>query len=149
MTVAIRPANMDDVEQLSVLMDQYRVYYGTSSDVDQAKAFISERITDKESVIFVAELDGILVGFTQLYPLFSTVQLKRLWLLNDLFVHKDARRRHIGQSLIERAKELCADTSNCGGLLLETEKTNVAGNQLYPKTGFVLNEVTNFYSWSM
>ena len=146
---SIRAASLEDVELLSALMDEYRVFYGTSSDVDQAKHFLTERISNNESVIFVAELDGEMVGFTQLYPLFSSVQLKRMWLLNDLFVRSSARRKRVGYDLIERAKVLCADTNNCGGLMLETQKTNVAGNSLYPQTGFVLDDENNYYCWSM
>lgn len=148
MTTNIRAANLEDVEQLSELMDLYRIFYRQSSDVEQAKAFLTERITLSESVIFVAEQDGIMVGFTQLYPLFSSVQLKKMWLLNDLFVHSDARKQKIGIALIDRAKMLCIDSVNCGGLLLETEKTNAVGNSLYPKTGFVLDEENNYYCWS-
>ena len=37
--------------------------------------------------------------------------------------------------LIESAKELCIETKACG-ILLETDKTNEIGNQLYPSCGF-------------
>jgi len=72
--------------------------------------------------------------------------MKRLWLLNDLFVHQDARGHGISKLLIERAKQLAKDT-NAAGLMLETEVSNHIGNQLYPATGFKLNEASNFYDW--
>lgn len=145
---SIRTATIEDVDQLSHLMDLYRIFYRQPSDIEQAKIFLSERITLSESVIFVAEREGIMVGFTQLYPLFSSVQMKKMWLLNDLFVHSDARKQKVGIDLIERAKLLCVESKNCGGLLLETEKTNAVGNNLYPKTGFILDEENNYYCWS-
>ncbi len=72
--------------------------------------------------------------------------MKRLWLLNDLFVAKEFRGQGISKLLIERAKQL-AEQTHAAGLLLETEKTNEIGNQLYPSAGFNL-EANNFYFWS-
>ena len=48
--------------------------------------------------------------------------------------------------LIEQAKELVRE-SQAAGLMLETDKSNQVGNQLYPRTGFVLNSGSNFYVW--
>jgi GNAT superfamily N-acetyltransferase len=114
-----------------------------------ARAFISERIKNKDAEIFAAESDdGILTGFVQLYPIFSSTNMKRLWLLNDLFVNPNYRGQHIGVLLIERAKKLAKETSSAG-LMLETSKTNLIGNKLYPKTDFVLDEDHNYYNWSV
>ena len=87
-----------------------------------------------------------LVGFTQLYPIFSSTRMQRMWLLNDLFVHADHRGKGISKALIEKAKEL-ARSNNAAGILLETEKNNDIGNQLYPSVGFEL-EGNNFYFWT-
>ena len=79
-----RTANINDLEQVSILFDDYRVFYEKPTDVEASKHFISERIKNHESIIIVAEAEnGNLVGFTQLYPIFSSTRLKRLWLLND------------------------------------------------------------------
>ena len=74
--------------------------------------------------------------------------MKRLWLLNDLFVDPDSRGKGVSIRLIERAKELAKDTDACG-LILETGKNNKVGNKLYPKMGFTLNEASNFYEWDV
>ena len=60
---------------------------------------------------FVAVADGTGVGFVQLYPTFTSIGAKRAWVLNDLFVVPEARRRgvrrlvfaHVGRPELVRA----------------------------------------------
>jgi len=141
----IREATLKDIEQLSKLFDQYRIFYKKESDLAGAKSFLIQRMLNKESIIVVAE-DKTLVGFIQLYPLFSSTRMKRLWMLNDLYVEPKQRGKGISVKLINWAKEWARET-NAVGLILETAKTNGIGNQLYPKTDFVLDEDHNYYSW--
>ncbi|MGB5262013.1 MAG: GNAT family N-acetyltransferase [Lutimonas sp.] len=143
-----RKVEKDDLNFLAELFDSYRVFYKKNSDIEKAKIFLSQRLNKKDSEIFVAEtLDNRLVGFVQLYPLFSSTRMKKLWLLNDLFVEPKFRNKGISIGLIEKAKQLVIETDACG-MFLETEKSNFIGNKLYPKTNFVLNEGSNFYEWS-
>jgi len=145
----IRRANINDIPKLSLLFDAYRVFYEKETDIQQATIFLSERINNNESVIFVAEDDNqILIGFVQLYPIFSSTRMKRLWLLNDLFVDENQRSKGISIALIEEAKKLCKASQSCG-MILETAKTNDIGNNLYPKTGFELDNDHNYYSWNI
>ncbi len=144
----IREAVEDDLKELSLLFDAYRVFYRQSSNIEGARNFIKDRLIFQDSKIFVAEEKDTLFGFVQLYPRFSSTQLKRTWLLNDLFVSPEARGKQLGVRLIERAKVL-AVTTNSVGLMLETEKSNTIGNNLYPKTDFILDELHNFYYWDI
>ena len=98
-------------------------------------------------MIFISRDEaGIATGFTQLYPLFSSTRMKRVWLLNDLYVDLKYRGLGISKALIERAKEYCKENGGAG-LTLETAKDNHIGNQLYPSTGWVLDEDRNYYIW--
>jgi len=142
----IRRATTNDLPQLSQLFDAYRIFYRKSPDITRATDFLNERMKENESVIFVDDENGTLTGFTQLYPQFSSTRMQRSWLLNDLYVHPTYRGKGISKKLIEAAKQLARET-NAAGLLLETEKTNITGNQLYPSAGFVLYNETNFYWW--
>ena len=143
----IRKAKKSDINMLAELLDGYRVFYRKTSDIEAAIKFLSQRLKNKDSKIYVCETqEKQLVGFVQLYPLFSTTRMKRLWLLNDLFVHPDFRGKGISIALINRAKILVRKT-NAAGMYLETEKSNVIGNKLYPKTDFKLNDYANFYEW--
>lgn len=144
--VTIRRATTSDLPQVANLFDAYRVFYGKTSDVKSASIFISERMQNEESVIFVADDAGTLVGFTQLYPLFSSVRMKKLWLLNDLFVDPKSRGKGVSVQLLDAAKQLCRDSGACG-MYLETAKSNDIGNALYPRAGFTLNDEHNFYDW--
>jgi GNAT superfamily N-acetyltransferase len=143
----IRKASIDDIPELATLFDAYRVFYEKTSDVEQAIIFLSERIQKNESVIFVAENEEKqLTGFVQLYPLFSSTRMKRFWLLNDLFVAPEQRSKGISVALIDAVKELCHSTESCG-MMLETAKSNIIGNNLYLKTGFVLDTAHHYYTW--
>ena len=143
-----RKATIEDINKLAILFNDYRVFYRKEENKEKAKVFLSERINNNDSKIFVAESETQeLTGFVQLYPLFSSTRMEKLWLLNDLFVNPDFRNKGISVGLIEMAKELVKETKACG-MFLETEKTNIVGNNLYPKTGFALNEGSNFYDWN-
>jgi ribosomal protein S18 acetylase RimI-like enzyme len=142
-----RKVTIQDLSQLAKLFDQYRVFYRKVSDIPSAEDFLKERIENKDSEIFVAEENGNLVGFVQLYPLFSSTRMKRYWLLNDLYVNKNHRGKGYSKELIEDAKEL-AKLTKASGVLLETGKSNDIGNQLYPACGFELYDSVNFYEWT-
>jgi len=140
-------ANETHLDQVVELFDAYRVWYRKPSDKSTARTFLLERMESKESIIYVAEDDqGKLVGFTQLYPIFSSTRMKRMWLLNDLFVQSESRGKGVSKMLINQAKEL-AKSNNACGILLETEKSNDIGNKLYPSMDFEL-ESNNFYFWT-
>lgn len=147
--INIKQATTNELDELAILFDQYRIFYQKAGDVDGAKKFLKERIEGDESVIFVSFDDkNVMTGFTQLYPLFSSTRMKKLWLLNDLFVDNNHRGKGISVALIDKAKELCKHTKACG-LMLETAKANHVGNNLYPRAGFVLDQEHNFYSWDI
>ena len=143
----IRKATIEDLKFVVELFDKYRVFYEKESDKHKAEEFINERLKLDDSKIFIVETeDKILVGFVQLYPIFSSTRMQRLWLLNDLFVDNEFRGKGFSKMLIEKSKELCKQTNACG-LILETAKTNIVGNELYPKVGFSLDKEHNYYSW--
>lgn len=126
-----------DLQTASFLFDLYRQFYKQKSDIDSAKLFLSERILKNESVIFLAanEQTNEGMGFVQLYPSFSSVSLKKIWILIDLFVHENYRRKGVAEALIEKSRLLCIET-DAKGLILETDKSNASAQRLYDKTGF-------------
>ncbi|WEK71598.1 MAG: GNAT family N-acetyltransferase [Candidatus Chryseobacterium colombiense] len=142
-----RKATIQDLQQLAELFDQYRIFYHKDSDIPAAEKFLTERIQTKDSEIFVAENEGKLIGFVQLYPLFSSTRMKRYWLLNDLYINEYYRGKGFSKELIEEAKEL-ARLTDAAGILLETGKSNTIGNQLYPGCGFEIYDEVNFYEWT-
>lgn len=144
--IQIKRAHQGHLNELVHLFDAYRMFYKKESNLEGAKHFLSERMQQKESIIFVALMEEKLVGFTQLYPLFSSTNMMPILLLNDLFVAKEHRGKQISKGLVKAAQEHCKITK-ANGISLETEKNNIPGNALYPKMGFTLDQEHNFYYW--
>ena len=132
----IARAARKDIDDLVPLFDGYREFYGQRSDPAAARAFLSERIERDESVIYLAYTGPReAAGFTQLYPSFSSVSMKPLWILNDLFVRSDVRRGGVGRALVERARQHALETG-AKGLVLSTGVTNRAAQTLYESCGW-------------
>ncbi|GGG38243.1 N-acetyltransferase [Dokdonia pacifica] len=142
----IRLATLQDLEVLVPLFDGYRVFYRQSSDYDKAHSFLKERLINKDSVIYIAfaKADSeIAVGFTQLYPIFSSVSMERMYILNDLYIHSDYRNLGIGQALINEVKNLCRKEHQ-KGIVIQTETTNPA-QHLYERLGFTKDPDLHYF----
>ena len=133
--ITIRTAGLPELQELIPLFDDYRIFYGQSSDRTGAEKFLSERLQQYDSVIFMAFEGDSAVGFTQLYPIFTSVGMKRSWLLNDLFVAPAARKKGIATLLLERAKKHGRDTAS-RWLLLSTGAANTTAQSLYETNGW-------------
>ena len=93
MVLDIKKVTKDDASSVALLFDAYRVFYNQKSDLPAAFDFLQQRLANNESAVFLAVMGGEPVGFVQLYPVFSSVQMKKSWILNDLFVAETARNR--------------------------------------------------------
>lgn len=133
--IDIKRAVPSDVDALAVLFDAYRQFYRQPSDVPAARAFLAERLRREESVIFFAVAGDDMLGFTQLYPSFSSVSLRRLWVLNDLYVRPEGRRGGVAKRLLERARQWAVQTG-AKGLALATAPDNAAARALYESSGW-------------
>ena len=134
--VRIVRAGRGELDDLVPLFDAYRLFYGARSDPSSAREFLSERIERDEAVIFLAYAEPReAVGFTQLYPSFSSVSMRRLWILNDLFVRSAVRRGGVARALLERARQHARETG-AKGLTLNTGVTNRAAQALYESCGW-------------
>ncbi|UBH26468.1 GNAT family N-acetyltransferase [Aeromonas enteropelogenes] len=129
-------AGMDDLDIISPLFNAYRIFYGQQEDMTLARHFLAERLSQQESVIFFArDKQGAGIGFTQLYPSFSSVSVMPIWILNDLYVVAQARRAGVATQLMGAAKTFAMAT-DAKGLALETAPDNVAGQRLYESMGY-------------
>lgn len=141
-------ATSAQLEQLIPLFDGYRMFYQQPSDPLGARKFLTDRFQLQDSVILLAiDTEGNGLGFTQLYPLYSSVSMQRTYVLNDLFVSETARSSGIATALMEQAKQF-ASTSGSKGLTLETDIDNPA-QKLYRKLGWVLDTKVNHYTWEV
>ena len=140
-------ATINHLTELTKLFDGYRVFYKQESNLEGAEKFLKERLENDESIILIA-LDGNDkgLGFTQLYPTFSSVSMQRFYILNDLYVLPTLRGQGIGESLLNAAKDL-ARAYNWKGLALETATDNPA-QKLYERLGWEKSDDFYHYFWT-
>lgn len=145
--MSILKATLNDLDSLAELFDLYRIFYHQKSNIDGAKEFIKDRLSKEESVIFIAFDENNPIGFVQLYPSFSSISMKRTWVLNDLYVSESVRGKGFGEKLIKKAITFAGETGS-KGVLLETNIENVTAQSLYEKIGFI-KETNHFYFFSI
>lgn len=145
--IAVRQATIFDLDLVIPLFDAYRQFYRQPSDPGLARRFLLERFQHNESIIFLAvEQGGSAVGFTQLFPSFSSASAARILILNDLFVVAGARRKSVGSLLLGAAARFGKE-AGVVRLTLSTEVTNEAAQALYEKEGWVRQN--EFYTYNL
>ena len=149
-SLQVRQATDDDVDLIAPLFDDYRQFYNQQSDLDGARAFIRARLQRWESVILLATstdaIEARALGFVQLYPSFSSVSMRRLWILNDLFVAEGARRRGVARELLS-ATHRFARESRAVRVELTTAPSNHSAKRLYEAHGY--RPVNEFIAYSI
>jgi ribosomal protein S18 acetylase RimI-like enzyme len=149
-TIHIVRAGHEHLPLLAELFDAYRVFYERPPDLDGARDYLSERLSNLESVIFLALGDdgrqGL--GFTQLYPSFTSLRMRRLWILYDLYVSPEARRQGVGRALMEQAKEF-ATATGAARIELSTAIDNHPAQALYESLGYEKDNAFYFYELTL
>jgi len=148
MKPTIRRATAEDVHAIAPLFNHYRMFYQQPSDEVMAHRFIGERLQRGESVIFLAEVGGKTVGFTQLFPSFSSVRAGRAFVLNDLYVDIAARRLGVARALLQAAADF-ARSEGAIRLELETDHDNRSAQALYRHMGWEPYEGTSRFRLSL
>jgi ribosomal protein S18 acetylase RimI-like enzyme len=142
--IVIRRAGAADLEHLVPLFDAYRQFYGLPADAGRARRFLAERLDRRESVIFVALPDDTPQAFTQLYPSFSSLACRPMWLLSDLFVATPWRRAGLGRRLMEAAHQFARE-QGAATVELDTAHSNTAAQALYEALGYRRDDVFRHY----
>lgn len=144
----VRRATLADLDALVPLFDAYRQFYRQLSQPERARSFLSERIGQNQSVVFLACQDTTAIGFTQLYPSFSSASMAPIFVLNDLFVDPQARCRGAATALLHAA---AAHSRSAGAvrLVLSTELTNTPAQSLYEKLGWKRDSVFCVYQLTL
>ena len=140
-------ADKSHIPEISRLFDLYRQFYKCEPDLDLATSYITERMENDESVIFVAAEESELKGFVQLYPSFCSVEAIKIFVLYDLYVDESARSTGIGKRLMDKATEF-SKNEGASRIDLLTAFDNKRAQHLYEKLGY--NRVLqDFYAYSL
>jgi len=144
----VRKADPADLDALVPLFDGYRVFYGRDSDPVGAREFLAKRFAGSESIIFIARENDVAVGFTQLFPSFSSAAMARTFILNDLFVLESFRNQGIGRQLLDAAIEF-GKLDGAVRLTLSTAIDNHAAQALYRQSGWIQDEQFKVFHYSL
>ncbi len=147
MRLAITHAQPADLDALATLFDAYRQFYGQPSDVAAARDWLRNRLRFGESRVLLARRGGDAVGFAQLYPMFSSVRMARIWILNDLFVLPATRRQGIARQLLDAAADFARE-DGAAAIQLETTRDNDAARATYRAAGW-REDSTQWYSLAL
>lgn len=139
-------ASLDQLNALAAVFDQYRLFYEQPSDLVSAQEFLEARFHNQDSVIFVAIEADQIAGFTQLYPSFSSVSMRRIWILNDLFVQPNYRRQGVAKLLLTAAEHYARQTGAIR-IALSTQISNTSAQALYESLGYTKDTV--FYHYAL
>lgn len=139
MQSCVRQAVLADLDTVTVLFDQYRQFQGRPSDPDAARAFLRARFDHGESVVFVAFDGDDALGFAQLFPSFSSVALRRVFVLNDLFVTESARGKRVASRLLA-AVETYAWSLGASRISLNVARSNTGAQAVYEARGWTQDD---------
>jgi len=144
----IHQAGSGDLKQLAPLLNAYRMFYGQQSSQNACQRFLADRFAAEDSVIFLATCNHEAAGFTQLYPSYSTTALRRIWILNDLFVSPQFRRQGIASALMQSA-ETFAHSTGAARLMLVTGKDNQTAQALYNSRNWQPDQAFSTYHFNL
>ena len=111
--IKIFKAEQWNLETLLPLFEEYRLSQGMTENPERTLTFLSNRIRFGESIFFLAlDQSQQALGFIQLYPRLSSLQLQRYWQLTDIFVRQSEKTNEIYTALIAKAKEFVSYTQS-------------------------------------
>ncbi len=140
-------ALVEHAPEVAKLFDLYRQFYACEPDIELAANYITERIQNNESTIFIADDNGEIQGFVQMYPSFCSVDAVKIYILYDLYVDASGRDTGIGAMLMNKAREYAME-QGASRIDLMTEFSNKPGQHLYEKLGYK-KVLEDFYSYSL
>lgn len=143
----IRKAQQRDIYQLNRLMQAYIVdfYKYPRPQEESLLALIEILLQGKEGIQFVAEQDDKLIGFATLYFSYSTIQAKKIVIMNDLYVVEDMRGHQVGSGLFQACHNYQL-THHYASMLWETASSNHRAQSFYEKMGA---EAGNWVTYSL
>ena len=133
--------NEEHLDILSVLFNEYRMFYEQASDPEACRAFLTTNLAEHRSKLFLLQDEaGRAVAFAQLYPALCSLAMRPYHYLSDLFVVPSDRKRGCARFLMNH---LTAHFTEEGSerLTLDTASTNSRARNLYESLGYEREKV--------
>jgi len=121
---------------LTTLLEEHIAFHGVPSQPEQVRQFLLDRIRYNQSFLFLALTpDEHAVGFAQIYPIFTSLGLAQVYILNDMYVVEGSRGLGVGTALLKAVQDFA---KGCGvaKLRLTTTVDNVFAQRVYEKAGW-------------
>jgi len=145
MKIKIIKAKKENYIEVGLLFDLYRQFYKYKTEIKKSTKYIKERISRKESTIFLCYCDKEPAGFVQLYETFDSLNINKKLVLYDLYVKKEFRQIGIGKSLMNIAKKFGLK-KKIKLIELSTAITNKKAQSLYESLEYKRDkEYYNYY----
>lgn len=97
-------------------------------------------INDLDDIVPLFDLHRIFI-----YPSFSSVSMQRLWILNDLFIKQDHRKKGVAKLLFE-AYNTFSGKINANRIELATALDNNDAQRLYESLGYMKDQTFCHYA---
>jgi ribosomal protein S18 acetylase RimI-like enzyme len=146
--LTVRQATIEDLPNIVPIFDSYRECFKQPKNPSKVEKFLYEKFEHLESVIFIAAQENEVIGFAQLYPIFSSLSLQRVWLLNDFYISEEYRNRGIGKQLFAKVKEFTLLTKS-KGIELSVEHSNEKAWHFWEKQGFRIDDEFRYYFYKL
>lgn len=118
----------------------------TTSQCSLCEQTLRRIIDDKASDLFVVFCGGQIVAMTTLAHYYSPTGCKA-W-IEDVVVDSNHRQKGVGRAVVEFATEYCKENYSPCTLMLTSNPSRIAANELYRNIGFE-QKITNVYKKSL
>lgn len=140
----IIPASLEHLDHLLPMFVRYRELYGAMPQLEASKDFLLERLNNKEAIILLAIENDTMLGFCLIYPSFSSVSLRPIWIINDMYVAEEARRKYVANQLLQAIAEQ-ARANNVVRLRVSILASNDIAQRLYESADFIEDKLFRNY----
>ena len=137
-------ASLEHLDQLTPMFVDYREFYNAMPQQEDSKAFLTERLNKQEAIILLAIENDAALGFCLVYPSFSSVLLRPIWILNDMYVIEESRRKQVANTLLQAVAKQARE-NNAVRLRVSIHASNVIAQRMYESADFL--EDKNFRSY--
>jgi len=141
----IRRLGPADLGALAPLFAAYLDFYRVRQSSEDQRTFLAERLSAEDSAAFGAfGEEGGMIGFALCHFSHNSLRLAPAWILHDLFVDPEARRRGTARSLLDTV-HAAAIEAGAREVVLSTAHDNLTAQALYEGAGYRRDDVFRTY----